>query len=79
MLRDWDKKEPGRLESIFNALGRAVPSHLMDKRLFDFDNLRATGEASEGGDIGFDVDPDLEAAVEAAAVDAPNVIKLARV
>ncbi|HEY8243098.1 MAG TPA: tRNA 2-thiocytidine(32) synthetase TtcA [Casimicrobiaceae bacterium] len=79
MLREWDKKEPGRLESIFNALGRTVPSHLMDKRLFDFDNLRATGVASEGGDIGFDVDPDLEAAVEAAAADAPNVIKLARV
>ena len=79
MLRDWDKKEPGRLESIFNALGRAVPSHLMDKRLFDFDNLHATGVATEGGDIGFDVDPALEAAVEAAAVDAPNVIKLARV
>ena len=78
MLREWDKKEPGRLESIFNALGHAVPSHLMDKRLFDFDNLRATGEASEGGDIGFDVDPDLEAAVEAAAADAPNVIKLVR-
>jgi hypothetical protein len=50
----------------------------MDKRLFDFDNLRATGVASGDGDIGFDVDPDLEAAVEAAAADAPNVIKLAR-
>jgi tRNA 2-thiocytidine biosynthesis protein TtcA len=78
MLREWDKKEPGRLESIFNALGHAVPSHLMDKRLFDFDNLRATGVASGEGDIGFDVDPDLEAAVEAAAADAPNVIKLVR-
>ena len=78
MLREWDKKEPGRLESIFNALGHAVPSHLLDKRLFDFDNLRATGVASGEGDIGFDVDPDLEAAVEAAAADAPNVIKLVR-
>ena len=78
MLREWDKKEPGRLESIFNALGHAVPSHLLDKRLFDFDNLRATGVASGDGDIGFDVDPDLEAAVEAAAADAPNVIKLVR-
>src|SRR6186713_2942367 len=35
MLREWGRKEPGRLESIFNALGRAVPSHLMDRRLFD--------------------------------------------
>ena len=78
MLREWDRKEPGRLESIFNALGRAVPSHLMDKRLFDFDNLRATGVASGDGDVGFDVDPELEAAVEAAAADAPNVIRLTR-
>jgi tRNA 2-thiocytidine biosynthesis protein TtcA len=78
MLREWGRKEPGRLESIFNALGRAVPSHLMDKRLFDFDGLRATGEPTADGDIGFDVDPALEAAVDAAALDAPNVIKLAR-
>jgi tRNA 2-thiocytidine biosynthesis protein TtcA len=76
MLREWGRKEPGRLESIFNALGRAVPSHLMDRRLFDFANLRATGVPTGDGDIGFDVDPELEAAVEAAAVDAPNVIKL---
>ena len=78
MLREWDRKEPGRLESIFNALGRAVPSHLMDKRLFDFDGLRATGVPSDDGDIGFDVDPALEAAVESAAGDAPNVITLVR-
>jgi tRNA 2-thiocytidine biosynthesis protein TtcA len=78
MLREWDKKESGRLESIFNALSHAVPSHLMDKRLFDFDGLRATGEASGDGDIGFDVDPELEAAVEAAAADAPNVIRLVK-
>jgi len=76
MLREWGRKEPGRLESIFNALGRAVPSHLMDRRLFDFANLRATGVPTGDGDIGFDVDPELEAAVEAAAADAPNVIRL---
>jgi tRNA 2-thiocytidine biosynthesis protein TtcA len=81
MLREWGRKEPGRLESIFNALGRAVPSHLMDRRLFDFANLRATGVPTGDGDIGFDVDPELEAAVEAAAdaaADASNVIRLTR-
>ncbi|HET9339742.1 MAG TPA: tRNA 2-thiocytidine(32) synthetase TtcA [Casimicrobiaceae bacterium] len=80
MLREWDRKHSGRIESIFNALGKAVPSHLMDRSLFDFASLRATGVPSEDGDVGFDVDPALEAAVEAAvAVEArPDVIPLAR-
>lgn len=78
MLRDWEKKEPGRIESIFNALARAVPSHLMDRRLFDFASLRATGAPVEDGDIGFDVDPALEAAVEAAAArQVEGIIRLA--
>ena len=50
MLRDWEKKEPGRIESIFNALGKAVPSHLMDRRLFDFGAVRATGNAAADGE-----------------------------
>ena len=79
MLRDWERKEPGRIESIFNALSRAVPSHLMDRRLFDFASLRATGEPIDEGDLGFDVEPALEAAVEAAAAAGANgkVIPLA--
>jgi tRNA 2-thiocytidine biosynthesis protein TtcA len=80
MLRDWERKEPGRIESIFNALGKAVPSHLMDRALFDFAALEATGVPSDDGDLGFDVDPALEAAVDAAATAGaqPNVIPLAR-
>jgi len=80
MLRDWDRQHPGRIESIFNALGKAVPSHLMDRTLFDFASLRATGVPTGNGDVAFDVDPALEAAVEAAAAAAalPNVIPLAR-
>jgi tRNA 2-thiocytidine biosynthesis protein TtcA len=44
MLRDWEKKHPGRLESIFGALTNAAPSHLLDRSLFDFANIEATGE-----------------------------------
>ena len=44
MLRDWEKKHPGRLESIFGALTHAAPSHLLDRSLFDFANIEATGE-----------------------------------
>ena len=67
MLRDWEKKHPGRIESIYNALARVVPSHLMDRALFDFSAVRATGRAEADGDIVFDVDPMLERATDLAA------------
>ncbi|MET0217111.1 MAG: tRNA 2-thiocytidine(32) synthetase TtcA [Burkholderiales bacterium] len=54
MLREWEKRFPGRVETIFNALTRVTPSHLLDASLFDFRGLRATGIASAGGDIAFD-------------------------
>jgi tRNA 2-thiocytidine biosynthesis protein TtcA len=54
MLREWEKKHPGRLDNMFNALKHAVPSHLMDASLFDFQHLKATGTAFEGGDMAFD-------------------------
>jgi len=40
LLRDWEKKHPGRLDTIFNALGNVAPSHLLDRALFDFDSLQ---------------------------------------
>jgi tRNA 2-thiocytidine biosynthesis protein TtcA len=43
MLRDWEQRHPGRIESIFNALTRVVPSHLLDRQLFDFAALAARG------------------------------------
>jgi len=57
MIREWDKRFPGRVENMFNALSNVVPSHLMDPRLFPFAGLRATGNADPLGDIAFDDDP----------------------
>ena len=67
MLREWEKKHPGRVDSVYNALAKVVPSHLMDRTLFDFSAVRATGRAEPDGDIGFDVDPAIEQAVDAEA------------
>jgi tRNA 2-thiocytidine biosynthesis protein TtcA len=67
MLREWEKKHPGRIDSIFGALGNVVPSHLMDRGLFDFAAVKASGIPTADGDIAFDVDPALERAAEAAA------------
>jgi len=57
MLREWEKKHPGRVENIFSALSTVVPSHLMDRNLFNFADLEVTGEASPNGDIAFDEEP----------------------
>jgi tRNA 2-thiocytidine biosynthesis protein TtcA len=54
MLREWEKKFPGRIENMFAALQNVVPSHLLDHSKFDFKNLVATGEALEDGDTAFD-------------------------
>lgn len=67
MLRDWEKKHPGRIESIYNALAKVVPSHLMDRALFDFSAVRATGREEADGDLVFDVDPLLERATDLGA------------
>ncbi|HJV05917.1 MAG TPA: tRNA 2-thiocytidine(32) synthetase TtcA [Chromobacteriaceae bacterium] len=54
MINDWDRRFPGRVESMFRALQNVVPSHLADTALFDFAGLQ-TGEAPfAGGDIAFD-------------------------
>jgi tRNA 2-thiocytidine biosynthesis protein TtcA len=55
MLREWEKKYPGRIESMFTALQNVVPSHLMDAQRFDFKNVKTTGIADQNGDTAFDV------------------------
>jgi tRNA 2-thiocytidine biosynthesis protein TtcA len=49
MLREWEKNHPGRVESIFNALGSAAPSHLLDRQLFDFARLEPSAEGADEG------------------------------
>ena len=41
MLREWERRHPGRLDSIFNALSNVAPSHLLDRALHDFSRLMA--------------------------------------
>ena len=57
MLREWEKKTPGRLDNVFASLATVVPSHLLDRGLFDFANLQTSESPVEGGDIAFDEEP----------------------
>jgi tRNA 2-thiocytidine biosynthesis protein TtcA len=56
MLRDWDKRFPGRVDNLFTALGNVVPSHLMDRNLYPFATIKASGVADPLGDRAFDED-----------------------
>jgi tRNA 2-thiocytidine biosynthesis protein TtcA len=43
MLQDWAKRHPGRIENILRGLQNASPSHLLDRKLFDFGAVSAAG------------------------------------
>ncbi|MGH8854808.1 MAG: tRNA 2-thiocytidine(32) synthetase TtcA [Telluria sp.] len=57
MLREWEKKHPGRVENIFSSLSTVIPSHLMDRDLFGFTGLKTDGVPNPLGDIAFDEEP----------------------
>lgn len=40
MLNEWNKKFPGRIETIFRSIQNVTPSHLLDINLYDFINLK---------------------------------------
>ena len=70
MLRDWDRKHPGRVETVFNALSNVVTTHLLDRKLQDFAAVRASGAPDPEGDVAFD-DP-------CAAIPAAQLMRLVR-
>jgi len=61
MLNDWSQRFPGRIESMFTAMQNVVPSHLVDRNLFDFSGI-SVGEVVDGGDTAFDQEVDTGAA-----------------
>ena len=44
MLRQWEKQFPGRIESILRALTDVSPSHLLDRKLFDFLAMKSSSK-----------------------------------
>src|SRR5574340_585728 len=70
LLGEWERRHPGRIESIFNAMGDVIPTHLLDRRLNDFAGVRARARAmpdddsSAGDDRSVDDAPSADEAVE---------------
>ncbi|MBV35505.1 MAG: tRNA 2-thiocytidine(32) synthetase TtcA [Rickettsiales bacterium] len=54
MLQDWDRKYPGRIETIFKAMTNVAPSHLADNEIYDFKGLSQDVASKAGGDTLFD-------------------------
>ena len=56
MLREWERRYPGRTDNMAAAMGRITPSHLMDRNLHPFATLQARGVSEPEGDKAFDDD-----------------------
>ena len=53
LLREWERRSPGRVETMLNSLRHVRPSHLLDREVFDFRKLPPSR-----GDIGLQVQSD---------------------
>jgi len=57
LLANWEQEDPSRIASMLTALGNVTPSHLQDKKLFDFDtNQRLSTDDA-------DVDPGMQTVI----------------
>lgn len=84
MLAEWQKRFPGRIESMFRSLQNVIPSHLADPRHYDFAGLKPSGRPEPEGDRAFDPEEYGDAAPvsgcgdDDASVDAGEIITLHR-
>jgi tRNA 2-thiocytidine biosynthesis protein TtcA len=74
MLRDWEKKQPGRSDNMLRAMSHVVRSHLLDRNLYPFTTLQPSGVADPSGDKAFDDDDPCAST----SGDAPVTLKLLR-
>lgn len=54
MMQQWDKKFPGRLETMFRSIQNIQLSHLADTSRYDFFNLKTQDQPVMDGDTAFD-------------------------
>jgi tRNA 2-thiocytidine biosynthesis protein TtcA len=59
MLQEWQKRHPGRVENILRSVQSVSRSHLLDRDLFDFAAVEATGHPDPDGDKAIDMNEEL--------------------
>ena len=70
MIYEWERQYPGRIDNMFTAMGNILPSHMMDRKLFPFTTVKATGVIDAGGDKAFDDEPCAPPALPAGSIAA---------
>ena len=55
LLKEWEKRHPGRVENILRSVQNVAPSHLLDRSLHDFSAIAPTGQLEPDGDKAFDI------------------------
>ncbi|MHC6648092.1 tRNA 2-thiocytidine(32) synthetase TtcA [Alteromonas sp. HB246098] len=78
MLQDWNRRFPGRIESMFRALQNVAPSHLVDSNLYDFKSIATQDGPVADGDIGFD-EPSFTTENSADLNDEDNAIEVVNI
>lgn len=73
MLQEWDKKHPGRVESIFTAITNVKPSQLADRKLFDFEGLVVNREAVAEAEVAAPNEKVMKWLPTGAAVESPTI------
>jgi tRNA 2-thiocytidine biosynthesis protein TtcA len=58
LLREWEKRHPGRIETILTSIQNVRPSHLLDRALFDFQATAVPGVGWTEGDEAVDMPKD---------------------
>jgi tRNA 2-thiocytidine biosynthesis protein TtcA len=56
MANAWEAKNPLWIKSMFTAMSKVVPSHMLDRELFDFNGFTLAAGAPVAGDTLFDPD-----------------------
>ena len=56
MANEWEAKNPLWIKSMFTAMGNVVPSHMLDRELFDFNAFTLAEGGAVAGDTLFDPD-----------------------